>query len=130
MSRCGVDSFIYIHLRFTLPTQQKNSILLDLTYLKAEVAPCFPQSYDIMATFRTQYERHLVANIGKLYNTQRGFPGLDQGELLQLMEWLDYYNQEVRFALSGVVFVFAFRDSFSCPGEDTMTTIPHQPHRS
>lgn len=24
-----------------------------------------------------------------------GFPGLDQGELLQLMEWLDYYNQEV-----------------------------------
>lgn len=24
-----------------------------------------------------------------------GFPGLDQGELLQLMEWLDYYNQEI-----------------------------------
>ncbi len=68
-------------------------ILLDLTYLKAEVVPCFPEKYHIMDTFRVQYERHLVQQIGKLY--QRGFPDLDQGELLQLMEWLDYYNQEI-----------------------------------
>lgn len=59
------------------------------------MAPCFPASYNIVETLRTQYERHLVQNIGQLYKTQRGFPGLDQGELLQLMEWLDYYNQEV-----------------------------------
>jgi hypothetical protein len=68
-------------------------ILLDLTYLKAEVVPCFPANYQVMDTFRSQYERHLVKEIGKLY--QRGFPDLDQGELLQLMEWLDYYNQEI-----------------------------------
>lgn len=81
--------------RHTPHTQHPHSILLDLTYLRAEVAPCFPPTYDIMETFRAQYERHLVQNIGKLYKTQRGFPGMDQGELLQLMEWLDYYNQEV-----------------------------------
>jgi len=68
-------------------------ILLDLTYLKADVVPCFPANYLVMDTFRSQYERHLVKEIGKLY--QRGFPDLDQGELLQLMEWLDYYNQEI-----------------------------------
>lgn len=54
------------------PLNKPPSILLDLTYLKAEVVPCFPASYNIMETFRTQYERHLVQNIGKLYNTQRG----------------------------------------------------------
>jgi len=68
-------------------------VLLDLTYLKADVVPCFPASYQVMDTFRIQYERHLVKEIGKLY--QRGFPNLDQGELLQLMEWLSYYNQEI-----------------------------------
>lgn len=29
---------------------------------------------------------------------QRGMHELDQGELLQLMEWLDYYNTQVRQA--------------------------------
>lgn len=104
-------------------------IILDLTYLKAEVVPCFPEKYAIMDTFRNQYERHLVQQIGTLYQVktgylrnmicqshrlcddtcpvfcsclfafsvilQKGFVGLDQGELLQLMEWLDYYNQEI-----------------------------------
>jgi hypothetical protein len=87
----------------------QHSILLDLTYLRADVAPCFPPSYNIMETFRTQYERHLVQNIGRLYNTQRGFPGMDQGELLQLMEWLDYYNQEVRVRVRACV-----RGSIQC----------------
>lgn len=68
-------------------------ILVDLNYLKAEVAPCFPDDYMVMDTFRMQYEQCLVKEICKLY--QGGFSKLDQGELLQLMEWLDYYNQAI-----------------------------------
>lgn len=42
-------------------------ILLDLNYLKGEVVRCFPERYNVMDVFRSKYEKHLVEQIGALY---------------------------------------------------------------
>jgi hypothetical protein len=46
-------------------------VLLDLSYLKSEVVPCFPETYNVMETFRSQYERALVVQISSLYQVGR-----------------------------------------------------------
>jgi hypothetical protein len=45
--------------------------LLDLHYLKSEVARCFPERYHVMDIFRNKYESHLVVEIGALYQVRQ-----------------------------------------------------------
>jgi hypothetical protein len=63
-----------------------------ITFFKHEVLPCIPPHYDVMNDYISIFEENLLPKIESFSNDMNS---LEVADIIQLIDWLEYYNYQV-----------------------------------
>ncbi|GMH80300.1 hypothetical protein TrST_g6384 [Triparma strigata] len=67
--------------------------MLDLAFLKSEVAKCFPPTFKVLKIYREQFEEYMLPQVAALYS--QNISNLELGDLLRMVSWLHNYNLQI-----------------------------------
>eukprot|EP01034_Spumella_vulgaris_P029420 gene29420-36474_t len=84
-----------------------NQVLQRMSVFKEEIVPCMPPSYQPMLMFVNAFEYQLIPRVERMMN---GLDGLKVGELLDLVNWIEYHKacmEEFEFADRDCIETFA-----------------------
>lgn len=94
-------------------------VLSMITVFKSEVFPCIPPHYNVMETFLTVFENHFVPQVRKLCEVEN-VSKMEPKELLQIVDWLEYYHVQVEAYEIREDFVLPSLEIFHVFSEDLM----------
>lgn len=77
----------------TITLNAATQMLTLMSSFRHEIVPCVPESYAPMTLFLDALDNYLVPEILQLVDTStsEGISSLDVGDVIQLIDWLEYY---------------------------------------